>query len=69
VTGVGQRQGLGDPARPRVGFLGVGWLRKNQDVRPARQEAVHQHSGHPLYLDGASWKAYTERYGSAMAGS
>jgi hypothetical protein len=38
----------------------VGWLRKNQDERPVRQEAVHQHSGHPLYLDGgASWKAYT----------
>ncbi len=38
----------------------MGWLRRNKKERPVRQEAVHQRSGHPLYLDGgASWHAYT----------
>ena len=38
----------------------MGWLRKNKAKGPVRQEAVHQPSTQPLYLDGgASWKAYT----------
>jgi len=39
--------------------FGVGWLRRRNE--PAvRQEADHQRSPHPLYLDGAaSWKSYT----------
>jgi hypothetical protein len=38
----------------------VGWLRRNKIEGPVRQEAVHQHPPHPLYLDGgASWQACT----------
>jgi hypothetical protein len=38
----------------------VGWLRRNKNERPLRQEIAHQRPAHPLYLDGgASWTAYT----------
>jgi hypothetical protein len=48
------------PDRIRLALFGVGWFRKNKAQGPVRQEAVHQPSTQPLYLDGgASWKAYT----------
>ena len=43
-----------------VTVFGVGWLRRIRTERPVRQQADHQQSAKPLYLDGAaSWKSYT----------